>query len=152
MKAKTQLVILILLIAGATEITAQQRRDHQKPENERAELNLSEEQREQMHAIKLNTQKEILPLENELGEIEARMKTLSTQEEVDLKEINKLIDDKTSAMGKMMKIRAASHQEVRALLTEEQRVQFDTRKKRMGAKKMTRHRTSFQRERNSERR
>ena len=55
------------------------------------------------------------------------MKTLTTAEQADMKAINKVIDSKTDVLAKMMKLKAENHQKVRAILTEEQRVIFDTR-------------------------
>ena len=64
------------------------------------------------------------------------MKTLETAENPDIKAINNLIDEMSVIKTKMAKDRAANHQEVRKLLTEEQRIKFDLNagKKGMGKK------------------
>jgi Spy/CpxP family protein refolding chaperone len=75
----------------------------------------------------------MLPLKNELGEKKAKMKTLQTANPADMKAINSLIDDMTVVKTKMSKSRAAMHQEIRKVLTEDQRIKFDMHAGRRGA-------------------
>lgn len=89
-------------------------------------LELTEEQQTKMEAQRLAVQKTMLPLKNELNEKKARMRTLSSTENADMKAINSLIDDMGTIKTKMAKIRAEHHQEVRKMLTEEQRIKFDS--------------------------
>ncbi len=88
-------------------------------------LNLTDEQSQKLESLKLEHQKKNLPLQNELNEKEARMQTLETAENVDMKAINSLIDDMGVVKTKIAKERAAHHQEIRKILTPEQRIQFD---------------------------
>jgi Spy/CpxP family protein refolding chaperone len=90
-----------------------------------ANLELSDEQQINIDALKLAHQKKMLPLKNELNEKQARMKTLQTAEVPDMKAINSLIDEMGTIKTKMAKERATQHQEIRKLLTEEQRIKFD---------------------------
>jgi len=90
-------------------------------------LNLTDEQQTEMKGLRLKLQQEALPLRNKLGENRARLRTLSSAETADLKAINKLIDSNSQLTGNMAKLRAANHQEVRSLLTDEQRIIFDSR-------------------------
>ena len=90
-------------------------------------LNLTEDQQAQMKSLRLKLQQEMLPIRNKLGENRARFRTLSTAENADLKAINKLIDGNSQLTASMAKLRAANHQAVRKLLTEEQRIIFDSR-------------------------
>ncbi|HCC30910.1 MAG TPA: hypothetical protein DEQ03_12820, partial [Marinilabiliales bacterium] len=89
-------------------------------------LNLTDEQFQQIEAQRLAHQKKILPLENELNEKEAKMRTLETADNADLKAINSLIDEMGMVKTKIAKERAAHHQEIRKILTPEQRIRFDT--------------------------
>src|SRR3989339_158806 len=89
-------------------------------------LNLTDEQFQQIEAQMLAHQKKILPLENELNEKEAKMRTLETADNADLKAINSLIDEMGMVKTKIAKERAAHHQEIRKILTPEQRIRFDT--------------------------
>ncbi len=98
-------------------------------------LGLSNEQKDQMKAIKLNKQKEMLPLKNTLGEKEAKLKTLQTASSADMKAINTQLDEIGALKVKMAKIKASGHQEVRKLLTDDQRVMFDNHFAEMGGGK-----------------
>ena len=99
-------------------------------------LNLTEDQQSQMKSLRLKLQQEMLPIRNQLGENRARFRTLSTAENADMKAINKLIDGNSQLTASMAKLRAANHQAVRKLLTEEQRIIFDSRDFRRGDKRV----------------
>lgn len=88
---------------------------------------LTDDQQSKMKALRLDMQKSLLPLQNQIGEYDAKLKTLASVDNADLKAINKVIDSKTSALAKMMKIKAGNHQKIRAILTDEQRIVFDSR-------------------------
>jgi Spy/CpxP family protein refolding chaperone len=98
-------------------------------------LNLTEDQQVQMKSLRLKLQQEMLPIRNKLGENKARFRTLSTAENADMKAINKLIDGNSQLTASLAKLRAANHQAVRKLLTEEQRIIFDSRDFRRGDKR-----------------
>jgi Spy/CpxP family protein refolding chaperone len=89
--------------------------------------NLTEDQKKKIKDLKTPMQKEILPLKNQLSEKKAHLKTLQTAEKADLKSINSTIDEMTQLQSQIMKKHAAHIQAVRALLTDEQRIAFDTR-------------------------
>lgn len=96
-------------------------------------LDLSDEQAEQLKALRIAHMEQMLPIKNQMQEYRAQLQTLRTAKNADMKAINNLIDDMAALRAKQMKSREAHHQEVRALLTDEQRVQFDTFKaKRKG--------------------
>lgn len=89
---------------------------------------LTDEQSEAIKAIKTKGKKQTLPLHNQLGEKRAQMKTLSNADNPDLIQIDALIDEMSALQADLMKIKARQKQEIRALLTEEQRLAFDTMK------------------------
>jgi Spy/CpxP family protein refolding chaperone len=60
-----------------------------------------------------------------LGEKKARLRTLSTGVKVDMDKINRVIEDFGEMRTEMMKMRAQHRQDIRELLTDEQRVMFD---------------------------
>lgn len=97
-------------------------------------LELSTEQKEKIDALKLDHQKKMLPLKNELGEKQAKMQTLKTADHADMKAINGLIDEMAVIKTKMAKDRAALHQEMRKVLTDEQRLKFDMHAGKRGGK------------------
>ena len=85
----------------------------------------TEEQKETMKKIHLETAKKVKPLKNELHELAAHQKTLTTSDNADLKAINKNIDKMSEVKTEIAKIMAKQHQEVRSLLNEEQLLKFD---------------------------
>ncbi len=88
-------------------------------------LNLTEEQKSKIKALRLEHFKEIQPLRNHLDELKAKEHTLTTLEKPDINTINANIDEITKTQNQMMKLRAKHHEQVRELLTDEQRVYFD---------------------------
>ena len=102
-------------------------------------LNLTEDQQAQMKSLHLKLQQEMLPIRNKLGENRARYRTLSTAANADMKAINKLIDANSQLDASMVKLQAANQQAVRKLLTEEQRIIFDSREFHRGERRSERH-------------
>jgi len=92
------------------------------------------EQREQMKELRLEVAKQVKPLKNELNELSAKQKTLTTADNADLKAINKNIDKMSATKTQMAKIMAAHHQKVRSLLSDEQLLKFDAMKSYRGGK------------------
>ena len=101
------------------------KQDAQKPDF------LTMEQKETLKKLRMETAKEIKPLKNELRETMAHQQTLITADKADLAAINKNIDKMWGIKAEMAKIMAKQHQAFRSQLTEEQLIQFDSRKNRM---------------------
>lgn len=87
---------------------------------------LSDEQKEKMEDIHLTLQKDLLPIENQIGEKEARLNTLQTADKVDMKAIYATIDEISGLRAQEAKKKAEAHQSIRGLLTEDQRIVFDS--------------------------
>jgi len=92
-----------------------------------AYLNLTPEQQAQITNLRTAIMQQNLPLRNQLGEMRAKMKTLQTGDNQDVKAINKLIDEMSSVRAQLMKNAAAHRLAVRNILTDEQKVLFDAR-------------------------
>lgn len=136
---KTKVLMIAVLLGLTTAAMAQRENDQERPfrgqksemkmEDRKGDpesfLNLTDEQKEAFKQNRLAMQKQLLPIQNELGEAEAHQKTLMTAEKPDLAAINKNIEKIGSLKVEMAKIRAKNHLAMRALLTEEQRVKFD---------------------------
>jgi Spy/CpxP family protein refolding chaperone len=88
-------------------------------------LNLTEEQRKSFKEGMIALQKQLQPLRNQIGEAEAHQKTLTTAEKPDLGAINKNIEKIGDLRVQMAKIQAKQRLEMRAQLTDEQRLKFD---------------------------
>lgn len=138
LKAKLLVLSLILALAVSAQPLQKgsknyhgERKAHREFKTEPFEghfkgvLNLTDEQQSALKKLQVVHQKEMLPLRNELGEKKAKMRTLQTAENADLKAINALIDEMSLIKTRMAKAKAAKHQAIRKLLTDEQRLQFD---------------------------
>lgn len=91
-------------------------------------LELTDAQKEAFKQSRLAMQKQLQPIQNELGEAEAHQKTLMSAEKTDMAAINKNIEKIGGLRIEMAKIRAKNHLDMRAQLTEEQRLKFDAMK------------------------
>jgi Spy/CpxP family protein refolding chaperone len=125
-------IALAMMLTGTGNILAQ---PASKGEMKRTEMhkgphngipNLTEEQKTKIKDLHVANYKETKPLRNQLGELKAKQRTLTTADKPDLKAIDANIDEITKVMNQLMKSRAAFHQQVRALLTDEQKMWFDT--------------------------
>lgn len=94
-------------------------------------LDLTDAQKEEFKKSMMVMQKELKPLRNELGEVQAHQRTLVSADEPDLKAINKNLDKIGELKTKMAKIQVKQRLDLRAQLTEEQRMKFDMFKHRM---------------------
>ena len=86
---------------------------------------LTESQFKEMDKIHLKTMKEILPFQNQIGEKEARLRTLSTADNPDITQINSLIEEIGNLMISIRKTEMSSRLAVRELLSENQKIIFD---------------------------
>lgn len=89
---------------------------------------LSPEQKKKIKDIRLKEKKQLIQINNQLSEKKMHLITLQTAEKPDMKAINKTIDELTALIGSKMKIKSNSTQQIREMLTEEQRVEFDMNK------------------------
>lgn len=126
--------MLVLMLSVAFSTSAQQRaaspqqKKQMKFEHSDMLPDLTEAQKDQMKAIHIKGMKATQTLKNQLMEKRAHLNTLSSADKADMKAINKQIDEIFIIQASIHKVRAASKQEVRSLLTDDQRVMFDARK------------------------
>ncbi len=92
---------------------------------------LNEDQQEQIKDLKTDQMKEMTQFRNRLTEKMASLRTLQTQEDPDMAAINNTIEEMGEIRTEMQKVRAEHNQEIREILTEEQRAIFDARMKRL---------------------
>ena len=90
-------------------------------------LDLTTEQEEAMKNLRTENYKTMQPLKNQMVELKARERTLMSEETVDLKAVNKVIDDQTDLINKMRKIQASHKVEVKEILTDEQEMKLEQR-------------------------
>jgi len=122
--------VLVLLLLGFTSVSNAQRGAMQGragiQQGDMRIPDLTDEQREQIQQLRLEHREAVLPLQNELREKQARLQTLTTGEETDLAAANQVIEEIGALRTEMMKTRLEHRMSVRNLLTEEQRIVFDT--------------------------
>lgn len=107
-------------------------RQGQNQQRMMAQLNLSEEQRAKIEQIHINGQKGMIPLRNNIQEKNAQLRSLKMSNEYDEEAANALIEEIGELRTAMMTMRTGHQQQVRQVLTEEQRVKFDTMIQRRG--------------------
>jgi Spy/CpxP family protein refolding chaperone len=88
-----------------------------------AKLELSEEQQAEITSLRTGHYKEITPLKNKMAELKARERTLLSEENVDMKAVNKTIDEQTDLMNSIRKLQVEQQVAVKSLLTDEQLMQ-----------------------------
>ena len=139
-------ILTAFILAFAIIATAQQRANNaERPRGDRQEqmqraqpnqgkqhlammkrLDLTDEQKEQVQEIHLNGQKAMLPMRNQLREEMARLRTLTTSENYDEQAVQETIQTIAGLRADMMLEQVSHHQEIRELLTDEQRIKFDS--------------------------
>jgi len=95
-------------------------------------LNLTDTQKDAFKQSMMAMRKQMQPLRNELGEVKAHQKTLMTAEKPDVSAINKNIEKIGEIRVEMAKIQTKHHLDMRAQLTDEQKLKFDMMKGKMG--------------------
>jgi len=93
-----------------------------------ARLDLSEEQQAEITSLRTEHYKEFTPLRNKMAELKARERTLLSEESVDMKAVNKTIDEQTDLMNKMRKLQTKHQVAVKSNLTDEQVIQLQQRR------------------------
>jgi Spy/CpxP family protein refolding chaperone len=122
-------VILTSLLVG---ISLAQPPEKRGPLAERGERlleripDLTDGQKEQINDLKTQHMKEVLPLRNLVQEKQAQLKSISTGDKVDMDKVNNTIEEIGKIKIDLAKKRAAHRQEIRNVLTEDQRVIFDS--------------------------
>ena len=120
---------LLLALLMVTALDAQRRSGGRAlgPDGDRqgygyrsAWLELSDEQQEELSTLRTEHYKEITPLKNKMAELRARERTLLSEEDVDMKAVEKNIDEQTDLINKMRKLQTGHQLNVKKILTDEQ--------------------------------
>jgi Spy/CpxP family protein refolding chaperone len=86
---------------------------------------LTQEQKDQLKALRLQEMKAMTRYKNQLDEYKAKLKTLTTSDNVNLKDVDKVIDQMGKIKLEMAKNKLSNRMAVRNLLTDDQKVLFD---------------------------
>ncbi len=81
---------------------------------------LTPEQQEAMKALRLEHFKAMKPLKNKMAELKARERTLMSEEKVDMKALNSVIDEQTNLLNKIKKLQVEQRLKMKENLTDEQ--------------------------------
>ena len=93
---------------------------------------LTEDQQSQIQTLRTANLKVMQNFRNNLGEKRARMQTLQTAENVNMDEINNLIEEMGTIRTNKQKSAVAHRMGVRNLLTDDQKIYFDSRTGKRG--------------------
>jgi len=132
LKNTTLLVFLLMSVFTFAQpgAASQDNRNDEFNDNEQnsrliERLNLNDEQKEKVNNLRFEHQNEVMPLRNQRNELVSQLTTQSTLKEANLEVINKIIDQISTIENQLMKANEKHRQEIRAILTPEQRLQFD---------------------------
>ncbi len=123
--------VAFLMILGMNSYAQQGRNYDQSQRGDERKTcqipDLTEEQEAKINDLRLEHLKANTAFRNQMNELRAKKQTLMTSDNSDSKEINAVIDQMTGIHNKMMKTSAKHHQDVRNLLTDEQKIIFDSK-------------------------
>lgn len=98
-------------------------------------LGLSDAQKQSFKKAKLALMKTELPVKNIIREKKEELRTLSTQDNVDLTKVNALIDEIENSKIKLMQAKAEHYYNLRSTLSDEQKLKFDLHTSRILSKR-----------------
>lgn len=133
MKRISVLVLTVLMISSVNSYAQRGRNYENRGQGMQQERmtcqipDLTEDQQNKIDALRIAHIKEMTTYKNKLNELRARKHTLMTSDNADMKEINSVIDQMTEVQNKKMKLSAKHRQDIRSLLTDDQKVYFDSR-------------------------
>ena len=87
---------------------------------------LTQDQKEKISELRIDMLKETQPLRNQIEELRAAFHSLMTSDNPDTKAIEKNIDERTKLQSELMKSHAGSRLAMSNLLTDDQRVIFNS--------------------------
>lgn len=131
------LLAIIVLLGLSLSILAQpqqrQREYHQRDRSGLGMLNLTDEQKAELKEIHLAQMKLVQPMKDEISINKAKINAQIHKDNPDMKEITSLVEANGKILTEIQVNSIESKIKMRALLTDEQKVMFDS-------KSMTRHR------------
>lgn len=131
-KFKSVIVFALLSALFVINATAQPRGDFRKQNKPSRQAclmipDLTEEQESQINALHTEQLKERTQHRAQMDELRAKKRPLMLEDSPDMAEVENIIDKKAELRGEHMKSKANHRQNVREILTEEQRIYYDSR-------------------------
>ena len=136
------LVLAVILFSFGTEVNAQRNQGNQGrnfQNNQTRECNipdLTDAQKSKIEVLRTSQLKEATAHRSLMDEKRAHLNTLRIADKPDMKAINSTIDEMGALRTKHIKNSEAHRQSVRALLTDSQKVYFDSRRGNRGNRGM----------------
>jgi Spy/CpxP family protein refolding chaperone len=88
---------------------------------------ITEDQTKKMDDVRMKHMKQVIPIKSMLKEKKARINTLMVAEKPDMAAINAAVDEMTNLDAQLLKLKVQCKQDIRALLTDNQKVLFDSK-------------------------
>ena len=127
MKTRSLMIIAVMIVVSGS-MFAQGPQGNNKNQGYNSCMNipdLSDEQEEKIKDLRTLHMKEVMPLKNILNEKRAHIKTISTGDNADINKIYAAIDEIGKLRTDIQKKGAKHRQDIRNVLTDDQRVFFD---------------------------
>lgn len=130
------IALLIVLLFSSSFLFAQEKDQNDAPNMKRMGMNFTKDQQMKMQDLKLNLEKEILPLRADIQKYRADLKLLQATDNLDESKIENTLD-KISDLQKQIELKRIKNRNgVRNLLTPEQKTKFDMHLLTKGHKRM----------------
>ncbi len=132
------LIAIIAIFGISLSLMAQPQQRQQMPQKNHgglAGLDLTEDQKAEIKAVHLSQMKETQPLTDEVNINRAKLKAAMHKDNPDMKEIVSLVESNAKILTDIQVNKIEAQIKVRTLLTEEQKVIFDTRSNNTKAKR-----------------
>jgi len=93
-----------------------------------ASLDLTEEQQAEITSLRAEHYKAVNPLKNKMAELRAHERTLLSEESVDMKAVNKTIDEQTELSNSIRKLQVKQQVAIKGMLSDEQVMKLQQRR------------------------
>lgn len=123
------MLVATLLISSATLFAQPMNSNQMKAKKgvgiENKIPNLTTDQKAKIQAFRIDHMKVVTPIQNAIKEKKAHLNTITSTDKPDMVDVNKTIDEISKLNGDLMKSRIAHQNQIRSILTDEQKVYFN---------------------------
>ena len=127
MKHKLSYLItaLLILIVSGSLFAQGEHRGRRQMDDDNPPMDLTESQQSQIQDLHMKHMREMLPLKNEMEGLKTELKLAETEENFNAAKVESIVKKIEALRTKMTMSKIMHHQEIRKLLTPEQRKKFD---------------------------
>lgn len=130
----TVLAVALLIVIIFAQAFSQEGRMVKRGREKMILEDMTEEQKEQIRALRTEVEKELLPMRSKLRIKSAELDELLVVDKPDMKTIHRKVDEISALRTEMQKKHVDNRLKIRGLMTDEQRVRFDTMRTRRGGR------------------